>query len=91
MHKGLRSGRQKSQIATLENHIPKSALPVNFVRSGADSVNEQRTNSEECEIMAENQDGSLCAHIPVAWIKINPAKQLSEEQRRGIAERFKRK
>ena len=42
MHKGLRSGRQRSQIATLENHIPKSALPVNFVRSGADSVNEQR-------------------------------------------------
>lgn len=27
---------------------------------------------EECEIVAENQDGSLCAHIPVAWIKINP-------------------
>ncbi len=46
---------------------------------------------EECEIVAENQDGSLCAHIPVAWIKINPAKQLSEEQRREIAERFKRK
>ena len=46
---------------------------------------------EECEIVAENQDGSLCAHIPVAWIKINPTKQLSEEQRREIAERFKRK
>lgn len=46
---------------------------------------------EECEIVAENQDGSLCAHTPVAWIKINPTKQLSEEQRREIAERFKRK
>ena len=46
---------------------------------------------EECEIVAENQDSSLCAHIPVAWIKINPTKQLSEEQRREIAERFKRK
>ncbi|RKI36837.1 hypothetical protein D7V86_24925 [bacterium D16-51] len=46
---------------------------------------------EECEIVAENQDGSLCAHIPVAWIKINPTKQLSEEQSREIAERFKRK
>lgn len=45
----------------------------------------------ECEIVAENADGSLCAHIPVAWIKINPTKQLSEEQRREIAERFKRK
>lgn len=46
---------------------------------------------EECEIVAENQDGSLCAHILVAWIKINPTKQLSEEQRREIAERFKRR
>ncbi|MBD5521217.1 MAG: hypothetical protein HDR03_08370 [Lachnospiraceae bacterium] len=46
---------------------------------------------EECQIVAENTDGSLCAHIPVAWIKINPTKQLSEEQRKEIAERFKRK
>lgn len=46
---------------------------------------------EECEIVAENQDGSLCAHIPVAWIKINPTHQLTEEQRKEIAERFKRK
>lgn len=46
---------------------------------------------EECEILAENQDGSWCAHIPVTWVKINPTKQLSEEQRREIAERFKRR
>ena len=38
------------------------------------------------EFVAENQDGSLCAHIPVAWIKINPTKQLSEGQRRDSAE-----
>ena len=46
---------------------------------------------EECQIVAENTDGSLCAHIPVAWIRINPTKQLSEEQRKEIAERFKQK
>lgn len=46
---------------------------------------------EECGIVAENQDGSLCAHIPVAWIKISPTRRLSEEQRREIAERFKRR
>lgn len=39
--------------------------------------------------MAENQDGSLCARIPVAWIKINPTKQLSEEQRREIVRKIK--
>ena len=47
--------------------------------------------SGECQIVAENMDGRLCAHIPVAWIKINPTKQLSEEQRKEIAERFKQK
>ena len=46
---------------------------------------------EECEIVAENKDGSLCAHIPVKWVKIKPTKQLSEGQRRERAERFKRR
>ena len=36
---------------------------------------------EDCQIIAENQDGSLCAHIPVGWIRINPPKELSEKQR----------
>ena len=38
---------------------------------------------EECEIVAEDQDGSLCAHIPVAWIKIN----LTNSFQRNSAER----
>ncbi len=45
---------------------------------------------EECQIVAENQDGSLCAHIPVAWIKINPTQQLTEEQREQRAETMRR-
>ena len=45
---------------------------------------------EECEIVAENKDGSLCAHIPVAWIKINPTQQITEEQREIMAERMRR-
>lgn len=44
--------------------------------------------SEECQIVAENKDGSLCAHIPVEWVKIIPPRQLSEEQRKEIAERL---
>lgn len=36
---------------------------------------------DECQIIAENKDGSLCAHIPVSWIKISPVKKVSEEQR----------
>ena len=35
---------------------------------------------EDCQIIAENQDGSLCAHIPVGWIRINPSVELSDAQ-----------
>ncbi len=40
----------------------------------------------ECQIVSENKDGSLCAHIPVAWIRINPGMDLTEEQREERAE-----
>ena len=36
---------------------------------------------EECRIIAENRDGSLCAHIPVSWVKISPPRAISEDQR----------
>ena len=42
----------------------------------------------ECQIVAENKDGSLCAHIPVSWIKITPTRELSEEQREKSRERM---
>ena len=34
-----------------------------------------------CQIVAENKDGSICAHVPVAWIKISPPAVRSEKQR----------
>lgn len=45
---------------------------------------------EECEIVAENKDVSICAHIPVMWIRINPSIELSEEQRQRKAETMRR-
>lgn len=41
---------------------------------------------EECQILAENKDGSVYAHIPVKWIRINPSLNLSEEQKKKKAE-----
>lgn len=35
----------------------------------------------ECEIVAENKDGSICAHIPVSWVKIAPPAMRTEAQR----------
>ena len=43
---------------------------------------------EECEIVAENADGSITAHIPTKWVKINPTKILSEDQREQLRERM---
>ena len=45
---------------------------------------------DECGILAENKDGTLLAHIPVEWVKIIPPRQLSDEQKKEIAERLSR-
>lgn len=45
---------------------------------------------DECEIVAENKDGSILAHIPVKWIKISKNKtNMSDEQRAKSAERLR--
>lgn len=44
----------------------------------------------ECQIMAENPDGSLCAHIPVAWIKITPPAVRTESQREMAREQMRK-
>lgn len=45
---------------------------------------------DECEIVAENKDGSVCAHVPVTWMKIIPTQQLTDEQREQRAEAMRR-
>lgn len=40
---------------------------------------------EKCRIIAENTDGSICAHIPVSWLKIYPERDLTDEQKKAIA------
>lgn len=43
---------------------------------------------EEVQITAENKDGSIVAHIPVSYIKINNSKrEISEEERELLRER----
>ena len=45
---------------------------------------------EECQIVRKNPDGSIVAHIPVSWIRINPNLQLTEEQREERAAAMRR-
>lgn len=46
---------------------------------------------EEVEIVAENEDGSILAHLPYSWMRIVPKKKvvMSEEQKRAAAERMR--
>ena len=49
-------------------------------------------NNPEVEIVAESLDGSICAHIPLSWIKISPprkGREFTEEERLAAAERLK--
>jgi hypothetical protein len=45
---------------------------------------------DECEIVAENKDGSIVAHFPVKWIHIsNLKREMSEEDKKAAAERLR--
>ena len=44
---------------------------------------------EDCQILERNEDGSIFAHVPLSWIKIIPPRELTEEQKEEIRERFK--
>lgn len=45
---------------------------------------------EECQIIAQNKDGSIYAHLPVKWIRINPSRELTEEQRQTKADNMRK-
>ena len=47
------------------------------------------SHPEECKILVENKDGSIVARVPVSWIKINPGRNISEEEREERAKRAK--
>ena len=43
---------------------------------------------KEVEIVRENKDGTLLAHLPLKFIKISASRQLTDEQREKARERF---
>lgn len=45
-------------------------------------------NPSEAQIIKENQDGSICAHVSLACLKIHAKRKLSEEQKQEIRNRF---
>jgi len=47
------------------------------------------TNPAECQIIHENEDGSLMAHVPLKWVKVAPPRRVSDEQRKASSERLR--
>lgn len=43
-----------------------------------------KSRPDDCQIVAENKDGSIVAHIPTSWIRINPTRELSEAQEKVL-------
>ena len=57
-------------------------------------INKVKKLSEEypadVKILAENEDGSICAKLPMKYLKISPPRKVSEEQKQAASERFKK-
>lgn len=49
-----------------------------------------QSNPNDVEIIAENKDGSICAKLPIKYLKISAPRKVSDEQRQKASERFKK-
>ena len=49
-----------------------------------------QSNPDDVEIIAENKEGSICARLPIKYLKISTPRKVSDEQRQKASERFKK-
>ena len=49
-----------------------------------------KENKNDVQIIRENEDGSVFAHIPINYVKISPPRKVSEKQKEEASKRFKR-
>lgn len=68
---------QKVATVTFPNNTGMKSKLIKYAEEYPDEVN-----------YIENKDGSVVGHVPSSWIKIRPKKNLSEEQKDAIRERF---
>ena len=48
-----------------------------------------KSKPDKCQIRDTNENGTIVAHIPVSWIRINPGVEYTEEQRAEMVARGK--
>lgn len=76
-----------SEISKM-TEIPRPTI-YTVIRSESFQRKLAEKHPDDCQIVADNEDGSICAHVPVAWIRISPPKQYTEEQRQQMGERMR--
>lgn len=81
------SNMQENVIEWVNNDTATVNL-VSYSRL-AGRVRKLAETNDDVKIISDN-GGVLLAHIPVKFIKINPPKNVSEEQRLAAAERLKK-
>ena len=75
-----------SQHITLTTIPLRQAYPLTFTK--IKKLHE--LNPDDVEIIAENDDGSICARLPIKYLKISAPRKVSDEQRQRASERFKK-
>lgn len=78
------SGDMENGIEFLKDQ-KRATVQFSQVRFKTRIKNLAKRFPDECEIVAENKDGSLLAHIPVEWVRINPGKKLSDDEKEKMA------
>jgi len=53
----------------------KATVSLNKKKSVSRVLRLCKSHPDDVEIVARNRDGSLCAKLPVDWIKFNPGKR----------------
>jgi len=81
------------QENNIEWYTGDATATVSFTqRKWVNKMKKYADEYDEVEIAAENEDGSICAHVPVSWIKISPprkGREYTEDEKAEIAERFR--
>lgn len=75
--------KQKEMQTTGRAYVDPTSTDKSVIRKLSEK------HPDDCQIIADNEDGSICAHVPVAWIRISPPKQYTEEQRQQMGERMR--
>lgn len=68
----------EDETATLSLHKRKYANRIKKLK---------KARPDECDYI-ENADGTICAHVPLSWVKLSPPRRMSDEAREAALARL---